>query len=83
MYKVLVDFTDIATGVEYKAGDTFETEGVSENKIEFMSTPNAQREALIAKEGEEPETTDETETETTEETEPEATEGENEEDIGV
>ena len=75
MYKVLVDFTDIATGVEYKAGDTFETEGVSESKIEFMSTPNAQREALIAKEGEEPETS--------EETEHEATEAENEEDIGV
>ena len=53
--KVLIDFIDIATGKEYKAGDIYDTEGISEAKIEFMSTPNAQRGALIGEEA--PETT--------------------------
>ena len=47
MYVVVEDFTDIATGIEYKKGDTYEVEGVSDMKIDFMLTPNQSRGALI------------------------------------
>lgn len=65
--KVLIDFVDIATGKEYKAGDTYDTEGISEAKIEFMSTPNAQRGALIGEETPETTVDDATEEDTGEE----------------
>ena len=82
-YKVLTDFVDIATGKEYHEGDKFETEGVTADKLYFLSHATKDRKALIeaeeateeaeaekTTEDGEPETTDEGEGETTEDGEP-------------
>lgn len=48
-YKAIVDFTDLQTGIEYKAGDTFPKSGsVDENRAKQLMTPTSQRGAFIA-----------------------------------
>lgn len=53
MFKVARDFFDIATGIEYKSGDTFDIEGVPQDKIEFLSKSTKSRGPLIVDDGEE------------------------------
>lgn len=52
MYKALVDFKDLASGQEYKAGDIVDLSDAPATKILFMITPNNSRGALIEEVGE-------------------------------
>ena len=47
IYKALVDFRDLASGIDYKAGDTVDLSGAPASKIDFMLKPNKSRGALI------------------------------------
>lgn len=49
-YKAIVDFKDLQTGHDYKAGEVYPFEGTADEKrINMLATPNSQRGALIAK----------------------------------
>lgn len=61
VYKAVVDFKDLQTGHEYKAGDVFPFEGDADNaRIEQLITPTSQRGPLIGAEEAIPETVAET-----------------------
>lgn len=72
-YKVIKDFTDIATGKEYKEGDVYD-EVVTASKLDFMLNPTKHRGPLIAVDGDEPKE---------EEPEEEELTSEGEEELGV
>ena len=47
-YKAIVDFKDLRTGHDYKAGDTYPFEGKAEpERVNQLITPTSQRGALI------------------------------------
>ena len=58
VYKAIVDFKDLMTGHDYKAGDVYPFEGEADkDRVERLIKPTAQRGSLIAEaeEVEEPE----------------------------
>lgn len=47
-YKAIVDFKDLQTGHDYKAGDTYPFSGnADKDRIKVLATPTSQRGSLI------------------------------------
>lgn len=66
VYKAIVDFKDLRTGHDYKAGDVYPFEGEADkDRVQMLITPTAQRGSLI-------EPVDEVKPEPEPKTEPEA-----------